>query len=135
VLAMPSPGSQPITQPGVLSGDRPENYLTINPNAVAPLLTKVGVSTGIKPIGVLNGTYDGKPAPIPLDYHAQVNWGDSGQWFSADVVADVLNGFPLRILGSHTYTKAGVYSIVLNITGPDGQTIARATCSCTVLAH
>ncbi|HEX4793516.1 MAG TPA: hypothetical protein VH370_06975, partial [Humisphaera sp.] len=126
------PGNVTGTQPPIATGDKPETEVTVNPQAVTPIETVVGKIISGDPVAVVGGSYDGTSDTSAGDYHAYIDFGDGSQWVAGQVVNESLDGFQIAVLGSHTYSKAGDYAIVVVITGPDGETVARQTCGCDV---
>jgi hypothetical protein len=78
------------------------------------------------PVALFSAQVNTQPDLNAADFHAQVNWGDSSQWFSANVVS-ITASQEFKVQGSHTYAQAGMYPIVVYITGPDGTSVSRGT--------
>ncbi|HEX4794713.1 MAG TPA: hypothetical protein VH370_13015, partial [Humisphaera sp.] len=135
-ISMPSAASNPATKPPVQSSTRPLTYVTIFPQAWQPLESYAGVGFKLNTVGVLSGSYDGAADTNIADYKVVINWGDSPSWTSGIVAADPsrATGFSIVLLGSHTYAASGDYPIVVNVTGPDGMTVAAQTSQCDVSA-
>jgi hypothetical protein len=73
---------------------------------------------------------NGQPGQNKDDIHAQINWGDSAAWTSADLVytgSDAEKAF-YQIKGSHIYNQPGRdIPIVVFVTGPDGTSTSALT--------
>jgi len=63
-------------------------------------------------------------------FKAQVNFGDSPNWYQADIAPKAKDPNRLVIKNQgHVYTAAGTYAITVVLTGPDGETHAQTTTS------
>src|SRR5262249_36160601 len=82
-----------------------------------------GVGFHENEIATLTGFVNGKVDPNISDFHAQVNWGDSSQWFPADL-APAKDGTSTQfyVKGDHVYNQVGDFSIQVQAIGPDGAT-------------
>jgi hypothetical protein len=81
--------------------------------------------------GYVNGVADNQVG----DFHAFVNWGDSNQWFQADVAPNTGNtqNGTFLVKGSHIYAQPSTaYPIVVYINGPDGTSISAQTANAPV---
>ena len=73
---------------------------------------------------------EGEADPTPGDLTAQVNWGDSGTWESADLVYTGTSGSfaDYIIKGTHIYAQPGTsIPIVVYVNGPDGTSVSAET--------
>ncbi len=132
--AMPDPSSQPITVPKAYTGSQPLG--DDNPEFVADndFSSYVGVGFSLNPVAAIYGTYNGQPDVNPSDYRAQINWGDSGSWDTDTSLVVGSSGEDILVKGSHVYEQQGTYDVVVDITGPDGQTISDQTATATAAA-
>ncbi|MGO9465132.1 MAG: Ig-like domain-containing protein, partial [Isosphaeraceae bacterium] len=125
-VPMPDPSSQPITVPTSYTGSQPLGDETLAFVADYSVSSYVAVGFSLNPIAKFQGMYNGQPDNAVSDYHAQINWGDSGSWdTSASLVS--LGGGDFLVKGSHTYRDQGIYDVVVYATGPDGQTASAMT--------
>jgi hypothetical protein len=87
-----------------------------------------GVGFQENPVAELSGSLNGKADLHLNDFHAQINWGDSNQWFTADIAPnDPNSSIPFLVKGSHIYATAGSYHIVVFASGPDGTSFSTET--------
>jgi hypothetical protein len=128
VAQMPDPLSLPVSAPPVQGGPQPLGNVQESLSNVAYLTGYAGVSiTG--QVANLSGSYQGYQDTNVSDYHALINWGDSGRWDPAQLVS--LNG-SIQVIGTHTYNQAGTYQIVVYVAGPDGQTLSQQTTAASI---
>ena len=93
--------------------------------ADAPLASGAAVlqtgNTGVALVGVGVGTFtDANPAAPTTDFTGTIDWGD-GSPTSFAVFAGVGGGV-FDVSGSHTYAKAGVYTVTTNVFDVGGST-------------
>jgi hypothetical protein len=84
---------------------------TISLNAGIPLrevYSYTGVGFRENVIASLSGTKNGVTDTNQFDFHAFVNWGDSNQWFPADIAPNTNGTFfaTFQIKGDHVYDTA-----------------------------
>src|SRR5438477_610738 len=76
-----------------------------------------GVGLKENAVAGIDGWLNGQNDFTITDYHAQINWGDSSNWFAADIVPNPgsSSGTAARFLvkGSHIYAQAGTYLVVV----------------------
>lgn len=121
VSNMPS-GIPGITPPNVNNPLGPSNVsVSIQPDGT--LLSYAGVGFQENAVAGLSGTLNNQTDVQASHFHAFINWGDSNQWFAADLASNNGGGefsttFILK--ASHVYATAGTYSIVVYAMGGDG---------------
>jgi hypothetical protein len=121
VQSMPSfiPGTPPAP---VTPSAPPENVFMLMSFA-AGVFNTAGVPIQATPVASLQVQVNGALDTNAGDFHAQINWGDSGLWTTGEVVFQGVSGqyAAYQVLGSHTYYKANNdYPVVVYVTGPDG---------------
>jgi hypothetical protein len=100
------------------------------------LLTATAGQTWQGIVGQADGYYNGTQDVQNGDYQVQINWGDSPSWDNGQVQPNTAPGerIPFNLQGTHTYAAAGNYIVVVQLTGPDGQTLSRQTAAIQVTA-
>jgi RHS repeat-associated protein len=93
-----------------------------------------GVDTGPELVGSIYGSLNGQPDRNLDDFHALINWGDSSDWFPAQLTPPDSSG-SFGLLGSHTYFTKGLFLIVVYAQGPDGTSVSPSTGSAFVAAN
>ena len=128
---MPSTLSNPPDSPTNWQASQAPSEATLALNGVSAISSFSGVGFRENPVAVLDGTVNGNEDTNPVDYHAQVNFGDSPQWIDAQVTRSAgASEFPLLVKATHTYEKAGSFPVVVFVTGPTGQTVSEQTATC-----
>ena len=81
---------------------------------------------GVAFSGVVGKFRDVDPAALPADSTASINWGDGTPLEGGTVARDTSSAAVgvMALSGTHTYPKAGLYPVVIEVTGNKG---ARAT--------
>ena len=110
------PGQAPANEPGA----EPLGTVGMTLNGEPTISAYTGVGFALNPVTYIAGTYNGAADIKTGDYKVQVNWGDSPSWDSNTALVAVNGG--ILVKGSHVYTAAGIYDVVVYVTGPDGQT-------------
>jgi RHS repeat-associated protein len=119
------------TPPNATTSSLPPSNVRLNLSPVSSISSFVGVGFQENVTAGLNGSLNGQLDPKISDYQAQINWGDSDQWLTADLAsANPSPGFLVK--GSHIYTQAGNYHVVVYAQGPDGTSISSETTSAIV---
>jgi hypothetical protein len=125
VVAMPSgiAGAQPsaAANPAAPANVKLQIY------GAYTLTSYAGVGFQENEVATMQAQVDGQPDETLSDLHAQINWGDSAAWDSADLVYMGTSGnwADYLIKGSHVYQKAKTnIPIVVYTTGPDGTSTA-----------
>lgn len=103
--------------------------VTVSLSGVSGFTAPAAVEFAGELVAYFYGTLNGQPDKNVGDYQAQINWGDSGQWDYAQLLA--ASGTP-RAYGSHVYWTQGTYPVVVYLNGPDGTSVAERTTSVTV---
>ncbi len=126
VSAMPS---------GLAGTEPPTPTVSLPPSDVGVALSDANAVTTFAAVGftlnqlaVVSGSINGQDDDTSTDYQAFINYGDSSQWFAASITSG------LGVKGSHVYTQAGTYPIVVYAVGPDGTSVSRQVLSATVSA-
>ena len=125
VAAMPEAASQPIAAPATYGGSQALGAVGLDVSPVSSLSAYAGVGFRLNPIASISCSYNNAPDVLPTDFHAQVNWGDSPTWDANTTLASV--GGSVLVKGTHVYKQQGIYDVVVDVTGPDGQTAAAQT--------
>jgi hypothetical protein len=129
VIQMPSGlgGQVPPTAPRSLSPAQVS--LGLNDPGSANLATSyIGVGFVENVVANLSGELNGQQDRNIADFHAYINWGDSTDWFAADLAPAGPGGStPFLVRGSHVYQTPGLYHIVVYAVGPDGTSLASET--------
>ncbi len=123
-------GSHVYAQPGeyqltIVVATRSGDSITLSGSvtvANAPLTavstSDVGFTAGAPLTPGVARFRDGDPASEASDFSSTIDWGDGTAATSATVVGPP--GGPFTLSGSHTYARAGTYSLVVNVTQSDG---------------
>ncbi len=77
---------------------------------------------GVPFTGVAGKIRDFDPASLPADFTAKINWGDGTPLTDGTLGRDIASpgASLLTVSGTHTYARAGIYSVVVNFTGNKG---------------
>jgi hypothetical protein len=125
------PGTQP---PPLATPLGPSNVtVTIEPDST--ITPTAGVPFQQVPVAGMSGTLNAQVDNHAGDFQAFINWGDSAQWFLANVVPNTGGGqfsTTFVVQGNHVYNQAGTYPIVVFAIGPDGTSETRETGSAQV---
>jgi len=125
VVAMPS--GIPGTQPSAGANSSAPANVQIQLAGAYTLDSYAGVGFQENEVATMQVQVNGQADETLSDFHAQVNWGDSASWDSADLVYMGTNGnwADYLIKGSHVYQKPNTnIPIVVYATGPDGTSTA-----------
>ena len=124
------PSGIPGTQPSSLnSGMAPANVV-LQLGSATPINSYAGVGFQENEVATLAASLNGEADTTLGDFHAQINFGDSADWTTGDLVFINQNGgFGEYIIkGSHVYTQANTnIPIVVYATGPDGTSVSAQT--------
>jgi hypothetical protein len=128
VIGLPAPASLPATQPGSVGGPKPLGSTQLVIYQVDALTATAGKAMPLSTVAQADGYYNGTEDKQAGDYQVQINWGDSPNWDAGFVNPNnAPASLPLLLQGSHTYTAPGTYIVVVEFTGPDGQTLSKQT--------
>jgi hypothetical protein len=119
-----------ISEPG-LGSNSSGNIVTITE---ADTLTMTGSSFAARPktpfSGIVATFTDTNPSALASDFATTINWGD-GTTTSGTVTG--ATGGPFTVTGSHTYERAGTFSVTVTAADdPPGTATASATATATV---
>jgi hypothetical protein len=134
VFDMPS-GIAGTPPPQVAYSLPPSNVgIALNPQSgQVGLFCYTGVGFRENAVASMSASVDGVPDTTASDFHALVNWGDTDQWFPADIAMNAGGVGPATFLikGTHVYDKAcasnNPYHIVVFVMGPDGTSTSDET--------
>src|SRR5262249_33661009 len=121
VIVAPMPSGIPGTPPGQTAGSLPPSNVQLYLSGLSTVYSYAGVGFQENAVAVVSGNPNGQPDPKMTDYQAQINWGDSDQWDKADLAN--LHA-ALLIKGTHIYTQAGSYHVVVYAQGADGTSVS-----------
>ncbi len=81
---------------------------------------------GVAFSGVVGKFRDVDPAALPADSTASINWGDGTPLEVATVARDTSSAAigVMTLSGTHTYPKAGLYPVVIEVSGNKGARLA-----------
>ncbi len=111
--------------------EQPQDFF-INIVTVSSAGTFTGTPLNNRLVGQTNVFRDGNKVTDPNLVHAYINWGDSNEWSEGTIEENSGGSIEFSIFGSHTYTKAGNFRIVVYVTAPDGTSHADDTTSINV---
>jgi hypothetical protein len=110
-------------------------------NAGADIVTQAGNTTPV-PVASFSAQLNGQPDLVANPkghFAAYINWGNSSDWTTGQIVFQGSNGFSglYTILGPPPYTQptppGTILPIVVYLQGPDGTSASRQTADATVL--
>jgi hypothetical protein len=127
VVPMPLVRPSSVQIPGRYDMGREPTDVALSMSDVNPISAVAGVALSSQQIARARGTINGFPHSSPGSYKVQVNWGDGPTWTDGQVLLSNETSNPLAIRGTHTYQEPGIYKVVVNLTGPDGQTFTDET--------
>jgi hypothetical protein len=116
------PSGLPATVPPAPTGPlAPSNVVTLLEGDGVTVTSFAGVGFQENMVGTVGGYLNGQVDTHISDFKAWINWGDSSQWFAADLAPNNGgSGYDFQVKGSHVYAQAGPYDVVVYATGPDG---------------
>src|SRR5262249_14904457 len=119
------PGIEP---PSVASSQAPTN-VQVSLIGGYSISSYAGVGFRENLVAGLSGNLNRVPDPHAGDFHAFVNWGDSSQWFPADVAPNTGGAGPsFLVKAGHVYAQANQqYPVVVYAIGPDGTSVTSQT--------
>jgi len=131
VSLMHATAARPGTQPPLLSHPqslRDESFVISNVGMLHNTFAGVGFSENT--VASFYAFNNGVKDTDITHFKAQVNFGDSPNWYLADIARKTGNNYTYLIKNkAHVYTSAGTYAITVMLTGPDGETHAQSTTS------
>ncbi len=120
---MPDSGSLPVSAPEPVGTRRPLGAVQLSRTGVNQINASANKELKNIRLGTVIGKYNKFFDRNRNDYFVQINWGDDGSWTPGVVLGPTTAwDAKMRFFGTHTYTKPGRHTIVVYITGPDGQT-------------
>lgn len=131
VANMPSgiPGTVP---PAVTPSVSPGNVF-LSQTSVGTISSYAGVGFQENVTAGLTGYLNGQLDNQADHFHAFINWGDSDQWFAADIGSNNGGGGgTFLVKAGHVYNQAGSYHIVVYAIGADGTSRSSETSSAAV---
>ncbi len=128
VTAMPS--GIPGIEPSPPTPSIPPANVQVSIDSALSSNSYAGVGFQENVVGSIGGDLNGAQDTAQTDFHAFINWGDSNQWYPADLAPNTNGGgYEFLVKGSHTYSAAGTYNVVVYAVGPDGTSTEYQTCN------
>ena len=147
VQVSPLPDSIVGTNPSIATSPKKPSNVQVSLGGLGPganpasFSVNAGFAFPATAVASLGGDYNGSLDSTPADFQAFINWGDvsPSQWtagtFSLNPNASSAGLDEFLVNGSHIYTTAGTYEVVVYAVGPDGTSTAERTATVTVTAN
>lgn len=129
VTVSPMPSGLPGAEPDSAEPSSQPSQVTVNLAGVSGFTTQATVGFQAKLVASFYGTLNQQPDRDVSHFHAQINWGDSSQWDSGQILS---NNGSMTVYGTHTYQTQATYPVVVYVQGADGTSDSRATTTVTV---
>ncbi len=126
VTNMPLAAGLTASQPANLGGVKPLGNTSLVMYSSATLTSTQGANIqGI--VATADGYYNGPKDTNLGDYKVQINWGDTSDWDTGQLITNPPGSRTFSVQGSHVYLNTGDFKVTVQLTGPDGQTRAQQT--------
>jgi hypothetical protein len=117
-----------ITDDGGASTTAANASIVVSDASLIPGTSPIMIQTfaGIPLGGRLVGSFaDANPFAMPSDFTATIDWGDGSSSPATAIITELVNssGATFGVVGDHTYTYNGSYSVVVTVNDTEGTSV------------